>query len=109
MEIYEYGPSGFRLGLLGCENANAAHTKVKIFHPANRERLRRARIYFCVANRRVPWQLVFQWKMNEVLVVKGGVLGIESWDYRRVQGDRLCHDLNNGGLGFFFCGAIPSP
>jgi hypothetical protein len=80
VEIYEYGPSRFRLGLLRCENANAAHTKVKVFHPPNRERLRRTSIYISVANRRVPWQLVLQWKMNEVLVVKGDILGIESWD-----------------------------
>ena len=31
--------------------------------------------------------------MNDVLVVKGGILGIESWDDRRVEGDRLFHDV----------------
>lgn len=33
------------------------------------------------------------WKMNDVLVVKGGILGIESWDDGRVEGDRLRHVL----------------
>jgi hypothetical protein len=80
VEKYQYGPSGFWLGLLRCENANAAPTKVKIFHPPNRKRLRRTRDYLHLANRRVPWQLVYPWKMNDVLVVKGGILGIESWD-----------------------------
>jgi hypothetical protein len=80
VEKYQYGPSGFWLGLLRCENANAAPTKVKIIHPPNRERFRRTRDYLRLANRRVPWQLVHLWKMNDVLVVKGGILGIESWD-----------------------------
>src|SRR6266576_3321505 len=80
VEKYQYRPSGFRLGPLRCENANAAPTEVKIFHPPNRERLRRTRDYLRLANRRVPWQLVHLWEMNDVLVVKGGILGIESWD-----------------------------
>jgi hypothetical protein len=80
VEKYQYGPSRFRLGLLRCENANAAPTKVKIIHPPNRERLRRTRDCLRLANRRVPWQLVDLWKMDDVLIVKGGILGIESWD-----------------------------
>lgn len=81
MEKDQYGPSGFWLGLLRCENANAAPTKVEIFYPPNRERLRRTRDFLGgVANRRVPWQLVHLWEMNDVLIVKSGILGIESWD-----------------------------
>ena len=45
VEKYQYGPSGFWLGLLRCENASAAPTKVKIFYPPNREGLRRTREY----------------------------------------------------------------
>jgi hypothetical protein len=104
VEKYQHGPSGFWLGLLRCENASAAPTKVKIFHPPNRERLRRTRDYLRLANRRVPWQLVHLWKMNDVLVVKGGILGIESWDDGRVEGDRLCHDLTTVDSEFFLWG-----
>jgi hypothetical protein len=33
--------------------------------------------------------------MNDVLVVKSGVFGIESRNDGRVQGDWLCHDATN--------------
>jgi len=70
MEEYEYGPSRLRRAAFGCEHANATPTEVKIFHLPDGEELRRTRDSLHIADRRIPWQFVYLWEMNEVLVVE---------------------------------------
>jgi hypothetical protein len=78
MEVDEHRPPALRPGTAGSEHADAAHAEVVILQPSDRERSRRTRSCRHVADGRVPRQLVHLWKIDQVLVVKGNILGIES-------------------------------